>query len=70
MRYSPFLSRSKARGPAMEMSSIPSIDLAFLLTGSAVPVDHGYALYAVLSRMLFPTFHKIAVSLFHIRVGV
>ncbi len=49
---------------------MPSIDLAFRLTGSAVPVDHGYALYAALSRILFPTFRKIAVSLFHIRVGV
>ena len=31
---------------------MPSIDLAFRLTGSAVPVDHGYALYAALSRIL------------------
>ncbi len=35
---------------------MPSIDLAFRLTGSAVPVDHGYALYAVLSRIL-PDIH-------------
>ena len=33
-----------------------SIDLAFRLTGSAVPVDHGYALYAALSRIL-PDLH-------------
>ena len=33
-----------------------SIDLAFRLTGSAVPVDHGYALYAALSRIL-PDIH-------------
>ena len=35
---------------------MPSIDLAFRLTGSAVPVDHGYALYAALSRIL-PELH-------------
>ena len=36
---------------------MPSIDLAFRLTGSAVPVDHGYALYAALSRIL-PEIHS------------
>ena len=35
---------------------MPAIDLAFRLTGSAVPVDHGYALYAALSRIL-PEIH-------------
>ena len=35
---------------------MPSIDLAFRLTGSIVPVDHGYALYAALSRIL-PELH-------------
>ena len=35
---------------------MPSIDLAFRLTGAAVPVDHGYALYAALSRIL-PELH-------------
>ena len=35
---------------------MPSIDLAFRLTGPAVPVDHGYALYAALSRIL-PDLH-------------
>ncbi len=35
---------------------MPSIDLAFRLTGSAVPVDHGYALYSALSRIL-PEIH-------------
>ena len=35
---------------------MPLIDLAFRLTGSAVPVDHGYALYAALSRIL-PELH-------------
>ena len=35
---------------------MPSIDLAFRLTGSIVPVDHGYTLYAALSRIL-PELH-------------
>ena len=30
---------------------MPCIDLAFRLNGSSVPVDHGYALYAALSRI-------------------
>ena len=35
---------------------MPYIDLAFRLTGVAVPVDHGYALYAALSRIV-PEIH-------------
>ena len=35
---------------------MPLIDLAFRLAGSSVPVDHGYALYAALSRIL-PELH-------------
>lgn len=35
---------------------MPHVDLAFRLTGSAVPVDHGYALYGAISRRL-PDFH-------------
>jgi CRISPR-associated protein Cas6 len=31
---------------------MPYVDLAFRLTGSKVPVDHGYALYSTLSRTL------------------
>ena len=31
---------------------MPYIDLAFRLTGATVPVDHGYALYAALSRII------------------
>ena len=31
---------------------MPYVDLAFRLNGSTVPVDHGYALYAALSRIL------------------
>lgn len=36
---------------------MPYVDLAFRLNGPAVPVDHGYALYAVLSRIL-PEIHE------------
>jgi hypothetical protein len=32
------------------------VDLAFKLTGSKVPVDHGYALYSAISRIL-PEIH-------------
>ncbi len=35
---------------------MPRVDVAFRLIGSALPVDHGYALYAALSRML-PEIH-------------
>ena len=35
---------------------MPSVDLAFRLNGAAVPVDHGYALYAALSRIV-PEIH-------------
>ena len=31
---------------------MPHLDLAFRLNGSVIPVDHGYALYAGLSRVL------------------
>lgn len=36
---------------------MPYVDLAFRLNGATVPVDHGYALYAALSRML-PEIHE------------
>lgn len=36
---------------------MPYVDLAFRLNGSAVPVDHGYALYAALSRIV-PEIHE------------
>jgi CRISPR-associated protein Cas6 len=35
---------------------MPYVDLAFRLTGSKVPVDHGYALYSAISRLL-PEIH-------------
>jgi len=35
---------------------MPCVDLAFRLTGSKVPVDHGYALYSAISRFL-PEIH-------------
>lgn len=36
---------------------MPYVDLAFHLNGSTVPVDHGYALYGALSRVL-PEMHE------------
>lgn len=42
-------------GRAME-AAMPHIDLAFRLTGTTIPVDHGYPLYAAISRLL-PDFH-------------
>ena len=35
---------------------MPSVDLVFRLRGSTIPVDHGYALYAALSRLV-PALH-------------
>jgi CRISPR-associated protein Cas6 len=37
-------------------AEMPHVDLAFRLTGVSIPVDHGYALYASLSRLL-PDLH-------------
>src|SRR5438093_1414624 len=36
---------------------MPYIDLAFRLTGNKVPVDHGYALYSAISRVV-PEIHE------------
>ena len=36
---------------------MPYIDLAFRLTGNKVPVDHGYALYSAISRLV-PEIHE------------
>jgi CRISPR-associated protein Cas6 len=36
---------------------MPFVDLAFRLTGTKVPVDHGYALYSAISRLL-PEIHR------------
>ena len=35
---------------------MPHVDLAFRLNGSTIPVDHGYALYSALSRII-PDIH-------------
>jgi CRISPR-associated protein Cas6 len=35
---------------------MPTIDLAFELVGATIPLDHGYALYAALSRLV-PALH-------------
>lgn len=35
---------------------MPVVDLAFRLTGATIPVDHGYALYGAISRVL-PDLH-------------
>jgi CRISPR-associated protein Cas6 len=35
---------------------MPVVDLAFRLTGATIPVDHGYALYGAISRIL-PNLH-------------
>lgn len=36
---------------------MPVVDLAFRLTGSKIPVDHGYALYSAISRLV-PEIHE------------
>ena len=36
---------------------MPYIDLAFRLIGNKVPVDHGYALYSAISRLI-PEIHE------------
>ncbi len=44
------------------------VDLSFRVIGEAVPQDHGYALYAAISRTLGPAFHGgDGVGLFAIR---
>jgi CRISPR-associated protein Cas6 len=35
---------------------MPTVDLAFKLMGSGIPVDHGYALYAAINRLV-PELH-------------
>lgn len=35
---------------------MPQIDLAFQLVGSSIPLDHGYALFAALCRIV-PSVH-------------
>jgi len=36
---------------------MPCVDLAFRVTGNAIPVDHGYALYSAISRLV-PELHN------------
>jgi CRISPR-associated protein Cas6 len=36
---------------------MPVVDLAFRLTGSKIAVDHGYALYSAISRLV-PEIHE------------
>lgn len=38
-------------------SVIPRVELSFPLLGEVVPVDHGYALYGAMSRVLGPALH-------------
>jgi CRISPR-associated protein Cas6 len=40
-----------------DMQSEPKVDLCFQVIGKHVPVDHGYALYGAISRIL-PIFHE------------
>jgi CRISPR-associated protein Cas6 len=39
------------------MDQLPKIDLCFHVVGKTIPVDHGFALYSSLSRIL-PIFHE------------
>jgi CRISPR-associated protein Cas6 len=39
------------------MDDKPKIDLCFHIVGKAIPVDHGFALYSSLSKVL-PSFHE------------
>ncbi len=41
---------------------MPYVDLAFRLTGSKIPVDHGYALYSAISRLLPESHEKNKVT--------
>ena len=42
-----------------EMNATPKVDVAFAIQGTAVPLDHGYALYAAISRCV-PALHGFA----------
>ena len=39
------------------MDQMPKIDLCFRIIGSTIPVDHGFALYSSLSKIL-SSFHE------------
>ena len=38
---------------------MPVVDVSFALTGNTIPVDHGYALYGAVSRII-PAFHALS----------
>jgi CRISPR-associated protein Cas6 len=46
---------------------MPYVDLAFRLTGSKVPVDHGYALYSAISRFVVDVHEAKNVGIHPIR---
>ncbi len=45
------------KAPAMNLPSVPYVDAAFPVRGETVPLDHGYRLFAALSRHL-PALHE------------
>lgn len=55
------------RGRLEGISTVQKIDLAFRLIGSTVPVDHGYALYSALSRVVPELHNTTSVSVHPIR---
>src|SRR5215475_9935649 len=46
---------------------MPFVDLAFRLTGSKIPVDHGYTLYSAISRVLPEIHGEESISVHPIR---
>jgi len=46
---------------------MPTVDLAFAVVGKEIPVDHGYALYAAISRVLPEVHANRAVGIHPIR---
>ena len=40
---------------------MPVVDVSFALTGNTIPVDHGYALYGAVSRII-PAFHELSTT--------
>lgn len=48
---------SALRSPSLVADRAPTVDLAFPLRGDALPLDHGFALFGALSRVL-PALHE------------